>query len=85
MCLRCVLKNDNVVSMMNLTKQEILSIIELRKKGLTNKQIADELSKDKKHRVHPQTITRWATKLRSVGYEVEKRVGKLPILDPKRK
>jgi len=60
--------------MKTLTKEEILSIIEMKKLGLTNKEVGKKLG------VHPQTIVKRIKQLREKGYEVYTKAGRRPVL-----
>lgn len=47
-----------------LTKEEVLSIKEMRKKGRSNSEIADRLD------VSPRAVAYWIKRLRDEGYEI---------------
>lgn len=56
-----------------LTREQILSIPKMRKRKMTNEQIAAEL------KTHPTTIIRWVRKLREAGHDVPKLQGRPKI------
>lgn len=49
-----------------LTKQQVLSIAEWRRKGETNKEIAEKLG------VHEQTVYYWVQRLNKSGHDIPK-------------
>lgn len=53
-----------------LTRGQVLNLIQNRKDGFTNKEIAKRLG------VHTETINYWFKRLRDEGYEVPTRVFK---------
>lgn len=56
-----------MASKKTLTREEVMSIIEKRKEGKNNRQIAQELG------VHEQTIYKWVLRLRTAGHEISRR------------
>lgn len=53
-----------------LSKSQILRLIDNRKDGFTNQEIAKQLG------VHPETINYWFKRLRDSGYEIPPKINR---------